>query len=132
MKIMVIICRVLLGAGFTIFGLNILHPFLPMPPLPPDSLPAQFGAVMGPTHWMALIGVFQLLGGLLVLIGGTAPMGLVLLAPVLVNVLAFHIFLEKGVGIAPGLVFSALEIFLIFAYRRYFAPIFTIHARYGK
>ncbi len=129
MKIAVIICRVLLGAGFIVFGLNILHPFLPMPPLPENSRPAQFGALMGPTHWMALVGVFQLLGGLLVIIGRTAPMGLVLLAPVLVNVLAFHVFLQDGSGIAPGLVFSAFEIFLIYAYRKYFLPIFTVNAR---
>src|SRR4051794_32763759 len=74
MKIATIICRILLGLGFTVFGLNILHPFLPMPPMDPNSLPAKFGAVMFPTHWMTLVGVFQLAGGLLVLFGGTAPL----------------------------------------------------------
>jgi hypothetical protein len=41
---------------------------------------------------------------------------------------AFHIFIEGGQGIAPGLVFSVLEIFLIYAYRGYFRAIFTAHA----
>lgn len=128
MKIAIIICRVLLGAGFVVFGLNIMHPFLPAPQPPAGSLTAQFMAVMGPTHWMMLVGFLQFLGGLLVLIGGTAPMGLVILGPILVNVLAFHIFLEGGQGIAPGLVFTALEVFLIYAYRRYFRAIFTTNA----
>ncbi len=131
MKIAVIICRILLGAGFMVFGLNILHPFLPMPPMDPESLPVRFGAIMGPSHWMALIGLFQLLGGLFVIIGRTAPIGLVLLGPVLVNIIAFHVCLQKGAGIAPGLVFSALEIFLIYAYRKYFLPIFTVNAKIG-
>jgi putative oxidoreductase len=132
MKIMVIICRVLLGAAFIVFGLNIIHPFMPMPPMPEDSLPARFGAVMAPSHWMALIGVFQLVGGLLVILGRTTPMGLVLLGPVLVNIVAFHVFLENGKGLVPGLVFCALELFLIYAYRSYFLPIFTLNARYDK
>src|SRR6266850_269350 len=128
MKIAITICRFILGLGFIIFGLNILHPFLPQPPLPAGSLPAQFVAVMGPTHWMTLVGLFQLFGGLFVLLGRTAPIGLTLLGPVLVNILAFHVFLMGGTGIAPGLVFSALELFLIYACRSYFAPIFTINA----
>src|SRR6267142_1753021 len=84
--------------------------------------------VMVPSHWMALAGAVQLLGGLLVLAGRTAPLGLVLLGPVLVNILAFHICLTGGHGIAPGLVFSVLEIFLIYAYRGYFRAIFTANA----
>ena len=128
MKIAITISRVLLGMGFIIFGLNIVHPFIATPPPPEGSLAAQFVAVMVPSHWMLLVGVFQLLGGLLVVIGRTTPLGLVLLGPNLVNILAFHIFIEGGQGIAPGLVFSVLEIFLIYAYRGYFRGIFTTHA----
>jgi uncharacterized membrane protein YphA (DoxX/SURF4 family) len=124
----ILIGRVLLGTGFIIFGLNILHPFLNPPPPPAGSVTAQFVAVMVPSHWMALVGAVQLLGGLLVLAGRTAPLGLVLLGPILVNILAFHAFIQGGQGIAPGLVFSVLEIFLIYAYRSYFRAIFTANA----
>jgi len=128
MKIAILISRVLLGMGFIIFGFNIIHPFITTPPLPAGSLAAQFVAVMVPSHWMLLVGVVQLLGGLLVLIGRTAPLGLVLLGPILVNILAFHILIQGGQGIAPGLVFSILEIFLIYSYRSYFRAIFTANA----
>lgn len=128
MKIVTLICRLLLGLAFMVFGLNILWPFLPQPPVPEGSLTAQFMAVMIPTHWMALVGAFQLLGGLLVVIGRTAPMGLALLSPVLVNILAFHVFLQNGAGIAPGLIFSSLELFLLYSYRSNFLPIFSTRA----
>jgi putative oxidoreductase len=128
MKMSLLISRVLLGTGFIIFGLNILHPFLNAPPPPAGSVTAQFVAVMFPSHSMGLVGAVQLLGGLLVLAGRTAPLGLVLLAPILVNILAFHVFIQGGQGIAPGLVFSVLEIFLTYAYRSYFRPIFTANA----
>jgi putative oxidoreductase len=128
MKMSILISRVLLGTGFIIFGLNILHPFLNAPPPPAGSVTAQFVAVMVPSHWMALVGAVQLLGGLLVLAGRTAPLGLVLLGPILVNILAFHVFIQGGQGIAPGFVFSMLEIFLIYAYCSYFRAIFTATA----
>jgi putative oxidoreductase len=128
MKIAILISRTLLGIGFIVFGSNILHPFLPMPLPPAGSLAAQFMGVMFPTHWMALIGVIQLAGGLLVITGCTAPLGLVLLGPVLVNILAFHILIMDGQGIQPGLVFSLLEIFLVYAYRSHFKAIFTANA----
>src|SRR5882724_7396485 len=70
----------------------------------------------------------QLVGGLLLVIGRTAPLGLVVLGPILVNILAFHIFLQGGQGIAPGLVFSVLEIFLIYAYRSHFRAIVAANA----
>ena len=110
------------------FGANIMHPFLPMPPMPEDSLAFKFGVVMGPTHWMMMIGAFQFLGGLLVILGKTAPLGLVVLGPILVNILAFHVFLDKGAGLAPGLICTAIEVILIFAYRKYFRSIFTMSA----
>ena len=128
MKIAIAVSRVLLGIGFIVFGSNILHPFLPMPASPEGSLAAQFMGVMFPSHWMTLIGLFQVAGGILVLVGRTAPLGLVLLGPVLVNILSFHIFIEGGQGIQPGVVFSLLEIFLVYAYRNHFKAIFTVDA----
>ena len=111
MKIAIVISRVILGLGFVVFGLNILHPFLPQPPIPDGSLPARFMGVMGPSHWMALVGLFQVLGGVFVLLGRTAPIGLTLLGPVLVNILAFHILLMGGAGIAPGITVLRLGAF---------------------
>ena len=129
MKIAAIICRVLLGAGFVVFGSNILVPFLPMPPFQPGSPALTFFTLMAPSGWMTVVGLFQLVGGILVLIGGTAPLGLALLAPVLVNILCFHICITHGEGLAPGLVFSALEAFLIYSYWGYFRSVFTTKAR---
>ncbi len=128
MKIAVKIVRLVYGLGFTVFGANIIHPFLPMPPMDPASPTAQFMAVMVPTHWMTMVGFFQLFGGLLVLSGGTTPIGLTLLGPVLVNILAFHVCIQHGAGLAPGLVFTGMELFLLYSYRSYFAPIFTTSA----
>jgi uncharacterized membrane protein YphA (DoxX/SURF4 family) len=125
MKIAIAGCRLLLGLGFIVFGLNLLHPFLPMPRFAEGSLPAQFMAIMVPIRWMALVALFEMSGGALVLFGRTAPVGLILLAPVLVNILAFHILLMGGEGIGPGFVFTLLAAFLAYSYRAHFTPILT-------
>lgn len=123
MKIATIIARVLLGLAFVVFGANMLVPFLPMPPPVEGSLPAQFMAVMWPTHYMKLVGVFQLLGGAFVLSGCLTPLGLCFLAPVSSKHSSVsHFFLELE-RIAGGLVFSVLEAFLIYYYRENFKGI---------
>ena len=130
MKIVALICRILLGLMFVVFGANGIHPFIPMGPMPPaGSPPALFMGVMMPSGWMHHVAFFQILGGLLVLIGGTAPLGLVILGPILVNILLFHILLTGGQGIAPGLIATLLEIILIYAYRNNFAGIFSYKAK---
>ena len=128
MKYLYLICRILLGLMFVVFGANILHPFMPTPPPPPGSPTAQFMAVMGPIGWMHHVGFFQVLGGLLVLIGGTAPLGLCILGPILVNILIFHVLFMGGHGIGMGLFATLLEIILIYGYRSNFAGIFTYRA----
>jgi putative oxidoreductase len=129
MKIVALICRILLGLMFIVFGANVLHPFLPMPAPPAGSTVAQFDAVMMSTGWMHHVGFFQVLGGLLVLIGGTTPLGLCILGPILVNILIFHTLLMGGHGIGMGLFATLLEIILIYAYRANFAGIFTYKAK---
>jgi uncharacterized membrane protein YphA (DoxX/SURF4 family) len=128
MKYLYLICRILLGLMFVVFGANLLHPFLHMEMPPAGSPPAQFMGIMGPSGWMHHVGFFQFLGGLLVLIGGTAPLGLVILGPVIVNILIFHVLLAGGHGIGMGLFATLLEIILIYGYRSNFAGIFTYKA----
>jgi hypothetical protein len=125
MKVLVLICRILLGLMFVVFGLNILHPFIPMKPPPPTPMQAAFYTAMMGSGWMKAIGAFQLVGGLLVLGGGTLPLGLCILCPLTVNILCFHSFLMGGGGIAPGLVTLVLELVLIYGYRGSFAGVLS-------
>ncbi len=130
MKILVLVCRVLLGLLFVVFGLNGFLHFIPMgAPPPPDALAGKFMASMMGSGWLTLVSGLQVIGGLLVLLGGTAPLGLVILGPVVFNALLFHVLLAGGHGIAAAAVAALLEIFLIYAYREHFVGLFTVHAR---
>ncbi|MCI0540892.1 MAG: DoxX family membrane protein, partial [Verrucomicrobiales bacterium] len=94
MKIATVIVRVLLGLMFAVFGSNIFFHFIPMPP-PQPSLATDFSKALMESHYMYVVGFLQVAGGLLLLIGRYVPLGLTLLGPVIVNILLFHIFLER-------------------------------------
>ena len=116
------IARVLFGLMFFIFGLNGFLNFIPQPKEPMPAGAAAFaGALMATGYMMKLVAGTQLLAGLLLLINRYVPLALALLAPVIVNIILFHIFLAPG-SIAPGVVVLLLEVYLAWAYRNAFRP----------
>ncbi len=114
----VLAARILLAIIFLFFGLNILLHFLSMPPMPGDA--GMFTTILGTHKYMTVVGLLQVIAGLLLLVGRYVPLGLAILAPILVNILLFHLTLLGGAGIAPALLATALELFLLWAYRRSF------------
>jgi len=130
MKLIPLVCRILLGLLFVIFGVNGLHPFIPMGPMPPaGTAVGDWNNIMMASHWMQIIALMQLIGGLLVLIGGTLPLGLCVLCPITFNILCFHMTLTGGHGIGMGIFTAVLEILLIYYYRASFAGILTTKAQ---
>jgi len=122
----IIIARILLGLVFFVFGLNGLLHFLPMPPMPPSDA-ATWSTIMMAHHWMNFVAVIMVIAGLLLLVNRFVPLALTLLAPVLVNILLFHILMMGGHGIGIGLVCTLLELFLLFVYRRNFLPLLVMN-----
>lgn len=119
-KIASSVSGVLLGAAFVVFGLNFFLKFIPMPPPPPADSPVGMfmGAVYG-TGFMAFVKVLEILGGLLVAVPRTRVLGLLVLAPIVVNIVAFHVFIARaGVFDPPVLLVSVLTLFLIVSHRR--------------
>ncbi len=101
MKLASNIAGALLGLLFLVFGLNFFLNFLPMPPDPsPAEAPHKlFMTALIPTGYFAFIKVLEIIGALLVAIPKTRNFGLLLLGPIIVNILAFHIFLLKGAAL---------------------------------
>jgi len=120
MKIATIIARVLLGLIFVFFGSNIFLHFIPMPPLP-ATLAGDFSKALMQSHYIYVVGLLQVIGGLLLLIGRYVPLGLTLLGPVIVNILLFHILLEPSGLPMAIIVVAVLALFLLWRYRTNFA-----------
>src|SRR5213080_4482805 len=115
MKIATIIAQVLLGLIFLIFGSNAFLHFIPMPP-PPPGLVGEYLHALIASGYIYAIGGLQVIGGLLLLIGRFVPLGLTILGAIIVNILIFHALMAPE-AFPPGLVFTALELFLVWRYR---------------
>src|SRR5512140_3264760 len=114
------VTRLVLGGGFTLFGLNGFFHFLPMPPAPPAA-GTFLGALVATGYMFPLIKSTEVISGLLLLGNRYVPLALALLAPVLVNIVAFHAFLAPA-GLALPLVLLAAELYTAWSYRDAFAP----------
>jgi uncharacterized membrane protein YphA (DoxX/SURF4 family) len=121
-----VIARLLLGLLFTVTGLNGFFEFIPQPKDPqPEAAVAFATALMKTGYMMKLVTGTQLVGGVMLLTGLFVPLGLTLLAPVVVNIAAFHFFLAPSGNVTAGVVLL-LELYLAFAYRSAFRSMLAI------
>ena len=117
------IAGALLGLLFVMSSVVVLFHLVQMPP-PPDGTPAAlFMGALVPTGYMTFVKVLELLGGVLVAIPRTRNFGLLVLGPILVNILAFHVFIMKGTTLADPIliIIVLLALYLLFVGRRAFA-----------
>ena len=128
MKIASQIAATLLGLMFIAASVMVLFKLGPTPPPPPEGTPAgHFMAAFATTGYLTFVKVFELLGGLLVIIPRTRNVGLLVLGPIIVNILAFHIFVTGGEGLANPMLLGicALALFLLWSERKAFAYLVT-------
>jgi putative oxidoreductase len=123
MKIVTLIARLLLGLAFVVFGLNGFLNFLSMGPMP-TGLAGQFMGALFLSHYYWVIAALQILGGALLLLNRFVPLGLVLLGPVIVNILLYHVFLNPA-GIGLAIVVTILWFIVFYSNRQYFSGIFV-------
>ncbi len=120
MKVVSFIARILLGLMFFVAGLNGFLNFMHAP-LPP-GLAGTFLSALVASRFVYFISGVQLIAGALLLVNRFVPLALALLAPVLYNILAFHITMQPS-GLPPGLVASILWLILVWRLRAFFAPL---------
>jgi putative oxidoreductase len=119
MKIVVTIVRILLGLVFVVFGLNVFLQFLPAPP-PPAGPAGDFAKALFVSHYLQVVGALQVIGGAILLIGRFVPLGLLILGPIIVNILLFHLLLNST-GLPIAIVVAILALFLLWYYRAAFS-----------
>lgn len=130
MKIAALIAGILLGLIFVASSVVVLFKLVPNPPMPENTPAAHFMAAFGPTGYMTFVKVLELLGGILVAVPRTRSLGLLVLGPILVNILAFHAFVTGGHGLFEPMLMGivALALFLLWVERRAFANLVTRRA----
>ncbi len=126
-----IAARILLGLVFLVFGLNGFFNFIPMPKTPMPAGAVAFGAaLMKSGYFFQLLKGVETLVGVLLLANRFVPLALAVIAPVVVNIFAFHLFLEPS-GIPIAAVILLLEIYLAWSYRRVYLPMLAMRVAPG-
>ena len=123
MKIVTLIARLLLGLIFVVFGLNGFLAFLDMGPMP-TGLAGQFIGALMQSHYFWVVAALQVVGGALLLVNRFVPLGLVLLGPVIVNIVLYHVFLNLA-GITMAIIVVVLWFIVFYAHRQYFSGLFV-------
>lgn len=119
------IIRIILGLGLLFFGLSkLIHfSFLPTHIYTGDA--ALFiDSLSNSGYIMYVVGVLEVFIGLMLVIGKWVPFALLLLAPISVNILLFHIFLDTP-GLIIAIMVILLNVILIYKHWKVYRPLFT-------
>ncbi len=122
MKYIPAVTRVLLGLVFFVFGLNFFLHFIPQPQNIPPAAASFAGALFASGYFFVMLKVIEISSGLLLLANRFVPLVLTILAPIIVNIFAFHLFLEPA-GLPLAIFIIVLEIANAWFYRDAFRSV---------
>ncbi len=101
----------LLALVFLVFGLNFFLNFMPMPPMTGDA--GTFAGLLYTSGYLKFVKVLEVSIGLLLVIPKTRALALILIAPIVVSILLFEVFLANQPGIGVLLIIlNAVGIYL--------------------
>src|SRR5687768_2837120 len=125
MKYAPAVAGILLGLLFIMSAVVVLFNLVQAPPPPEGTPAAMFMAAFGPTGYLTFVKVLELLGGILVAIPRTRNLGLLVLGPIIVNILAFHTFVSNPKELVNPMliVIVLLALYLLWAERKAWAAL---------
>lgn len=124
MKVTTIVVRVLLGFLYLVFGLDYFLHFIPYEPNHTGRVAAFKTALKDVGYFYPMIKSIQVVGGVSLLINRYAPFFAVVLFPLSLNVFLYHTILVPS-GWLMGVLLLVPNLFLGYAYRKYYAGMFV-------
>ncbi|MEZ7917740.1 MAG: DoxX protein [Patiriisocius sp.] len=116
------ILRMLLGISLLIFGMNKFIAFIPIFDMAPAA--ANFMESLNSTGYVLyVVASLELLIGGLLLFKKWVPFALILLAPIVVNILLFHLFLDVS-GMFVAVFMLTITGVLIYKYWKSYTSLF--------
>jgi uncharacterized membrane protein YphA (DoxX/SURF4 family) len=126
------VARIVMGLPFLASGLaGLLNLTPPPPPTLAEGAAAFAAALLKAGYMMPLIFLTQLIVGALLVANRFVPLAIALIAPFIVNALAFHVFLERT-GLPIVLAFLALEVYLAWTYRKAYRSMLAMRVTPGE
>jgi len=117
-----LLVRVALGITLVVFGSNKFLHFIPLPP--PTGAAADFMNSLSATGYIfPIVGILEVCIGVLLLLKKWIAFALILLAPISINILLFHLFLDIP-GVSAALLVAALNGILMYKHWKQYTPLF--------
>jgi hypothetical protein len=120
MKITSVIARFLLGLIFLVFGLNGFLHFIKA--AMPTGVAGQFLGALTASNYLVAVFLLQIVSAVLLLSNRFVALALTLLAPIIVNILLFHVLMAPA-GLGLAIVVAVLWILVFLNVRSAFAGI---------
>ncbi len=122
MHILTTITRIILAALLITLGLNGFFNFLPYPEMS-DSANTFMGAINSAKFIFPLIGLIEIVAGILLLTKKAIPFALIMIFPILINAMIFHLSLNP-----EGMLFATIcfvcNIFLLYTHRENYKALY--------
>lgn len=117
------VVRYLLALILLFFGANMLFPFLPNTAEFPEVAMNFMMAMMSAGFIVPVIALFFIFCAVLLLLNKWVSFALLLLAPIFVFIILFHLFLNLS-GIVPGLIIAAMMVYMAKQNWKSYKPLF--------
>jgi putative oxidoreductase len=115
-KKIIFVVSLLFGLMMINAGLNKFFNYMPMPKNMPEKLVKTFNAFME-IHWLLpLVGLVELVGGILFIIPKTRALGAIVILPLMVGIMLTNTITEPS-GLPIALVFFAINLWVVFENR---------------
>jgi hypothetical protein len=117
------IAGVLLGLCFLAASIPVLFNLITPPPIPEGTPVWHFMQAFGPTGYVKFVKIFEFTGAIFVMIPRLRNIGLLLLGPVIVNIIAFQVLMDDPKHLINPLldVIIVCALFLLWNARKKFA-----------
>lgn len=117
----IFVLSLLFGLMFINAGLNKFFNYMPPPENLPENLQKAFKAFSDIGWLMPLVGVFEVLGGLLFIFPRTRALGALVIFPVMIGIMLTNTVTDTS-GLPIALVFFAINLWVIYENREKYLP----------
>ena len=111
-KITTLISSFLLGGAFIVFGLNFFLEFMVIDGPAEGSNAATFMRVLYTTGYLGFVKFLEVIGGVLVILPKTRNLGLLILGPIIINIIAYYYFIKSSFDLDIAIL-AALTLYLL-------------------
>lgn len=120
-KTILLVVSILFGLMFLNSGLNIFFKYMPMPDKMPEPMMKDMAAILEISWLLPLVGVAEILGGVLFMIPKLRALGAIVIFPVMVGIILTHLVVEPS-GLPIALVLFAINVWVIIENREKYMP----------